>query len=335
MKHVIVGGNGMVGRHLAGELLQRGEDVVVVDVAKTALDIYRDVGFVNVDVAVPSAATKLPFGADDVVYNLSAQMLGAPRRRHHRREHYWPVNYYGTFHILEAMLIAGASQLVHFSTDLVYGRGRGVALTEQDAPAPIGEYGASKLASEELAARYREFGMGVTIFRPRRIVGPGRHGFLSRLFNLIERNLPVPVFGSGHNPYQFVSAFDCAAAAVDAWTAGCPNEVYNLGSDDPPPQLEILRRVIREADSSSFPISIPAAPVKLALGLLDRINLPLKEPERYLVADLPPILDASKAKRELGWRPAFSDIDLAVDAYREYRATQARPAAGPVVLPAE
>ena len=35
MKHVILGGDGFVGRHLAEELLTRGEEVVICDIYKS------------------------------------------------------------------------------------------------------------------------------------------------------------------------------------------------------------------------------------------------------------------------------------------------------------
>jgi dTDP-glucose 4,6-dehydratase len=335
MKHIVIGGNGLVGRQLTSELLHRGEEVVVVDVVHSPVEMQRDVSFVMVDIADPVAVTRIPIGANDVIYNLAARRPGAPIARRRRHEHYWSTNYYGTFHILEAMLMAGASRLVQFSSDLVYGRTDGALQTETIRTTPLGEFAWSKLAAEGLVEPYRDLGMRISIFRPCGIVGPGRYGFLTRLFALIDRNLPVPMFGDGRQPCQLVAASDCAGAAIAAWEAGLPNEVYNLGSDDPLPRRDLLARVIREAGSTSRPVPMPAAPVRLLLGTLDRIGLPLREPDRFLIADMPPCLDASKAKAQLGWRPAYTDVDLALQAYREYRAGLSAPPASAIVLPAE
>ena len=70
--------------------------------------------------------------------------------------------------------------------------------------------------------------MNISLFRPRLIIGPGRLGILEKLFKLIDWNLPVPMIGSGRNPYQFISVFDCAEAARLAWKAGVPNEAHSL-----------------------------------------------------------------------------------------------------------
>ena len=177
--------------------------------------------------------------------------------------------------------------------------------------------------------------MSISIFRPRLIIGPGRLGLLSKLFKLIDLNLPVPMIGSGRNPYQFISVFDCASAAQAAWRAGFPNKVYNLGSDTPPPVKDLLRDLIKEAGSRSILLPTPAPLVKLALTSLDLINMPLMDPEQYLIADEICILDTSAAKNDLGWKPLYRDEDMLKAAYREYRAGLAKPAKAKLPLAAE
>lgn len=323
MKHIIVGGDGFVGRHLAADLVGRGEEVVVADIAKSPLEVYRRATFMETDVTDARATDRLPIAPDDVVYNLSAKMLSPIQPRRKRRDFFWPVNHYGTLHVLESMRRAGATKLVHFTTDMIYGRTKVVPQTETHPAEPLGEYGRSKLASERLCEQFRELGMSVSIFRPRLIIGPGRLGILAKLFGLIDRNLPVPMIGAGRYPYQFVSVFDCASACVAAWQAGVPNEAYNLGSDDPPSVRQLLGRLIAEAGSRSKLVPTPAPLVKFALSALDRINRPLMDPEQYLIADEYCLVDTTKAKRELGWRPRFDDADMLLAAYREYRANRA------------
>jgi len=203
---------------------------------------------------------------------------------------------------------------------MVYGHINTVPTAEDHPTAPLGEYGMSKLETERLCRTWRERGMRICIFRPRLIIGPGRLGILSHLFRLIDLNLPVPMIGSGRNPYQFVSVYDCASAARLAWQAGVPNGEYNLGSDDPPAVRELLGRLIAEAGSRSLLVPTPARFVKMVLTVLDRLNLPIMDPEQYLIADEHCVLDTRAAKCELGWRPEYRDDDMLISAYREYRA---------------
>ncbi|MEL6947467.1 MAG: NAD(P)-dependent oxidoreductase [Pseudomonadota bacterium] len=327
MRHVLFGGDGFVGRVLAAKLANEGHDVLVADIARGACEHYSRVDWVHLDVTKPEDFHQLRLKPHDAIYNLSAKMLSPIVTRAKRHDFFWPVNYQGTVHILEAMKAVGAKNLVHFTTDMVYGHTQTVPMDETHPVAPLGEYGASKLATEELAQTWRnEENFNISLFRPRLIIGPGRLGILSKLFKLVDMNLPVPMIGSGKNPYQFISVFDCAEAAYLAWRADFPNEAYNLGSNNPPSVRELLTRLIKEADSKSVLLPTPGWAVKRTLDLLDLVNLPIMDPEQYLIADEECLLDCSKAERDLGWVPRFSDDDMLVAAYREYRAQKSASA---------
>jgi dTDP-glucose 4,6-dehydratase len=325
MKHIIIGGDGFVGTQLAASLAKQGEEVVIADIARGAARHNDTLPHCWFDVTAPVTFKSVDIKPDDVVYNLSARMLSPIMPRAKRREFFWPVNHDGVRNILNWMEKHGATKLVHFTTDMVYGHTHEVP-TRENAPAvPLGEYGLSKLESEKICEEFRAKGFSISIFRPRLIIGPGRLGILSKLFKLIDLNLPVPMIGSGKNPYQFISVFDCASACEAAWRAGFPNKAYNLGSDTPPPVKVLLRDLICEAGSKSFPLPTPAPLVKLALTSLDLVNLPLMDPEQYLIADEICILDTSAAFNDLGWKPLHRDEDMLKAAYREYRAGLARP----------
>ncbi len=317
-KHILIGGNGYVGQHLSVDLHQMGEDVLVADIEKSELPIYEKVPFQYCDITDEASLRKLEITPDDIVYNLSARMLDPIPKRAERRDFFWPVNYDGVKYLLEYMDKCGCKQLVHFTTDMIYGHSVTVPQTEDHEAAPLGEYGASKLATEPLADEYRKKGFNITIFRPRLIIGPGRLGILQKLFKLVDYNLPIPMIGSGHNPYQFISVYDCADACVKAWKAGFPNEAYNLGSNNPPSIRKLLGRLISEANSKSFLLPTPAPLVKFALSSLDWLNIPLMDPEQYLIADEVCILDCSKAESQLGWVPRFTDDDMLISAYQSY-----------------
>lgn len=319
MKHIIIGGDGFVGSHLAADLTAMGEDVLVCDIQKSAHPHYGQVPFQRVDVTDPASLNAIALTPDDLVYNLSAKMLSPIVTRKERYDFFWPVNYHGTQNILAWMETNGANRLVHFTTDMIYGHSVTVPQDEDHPARPLGEYGESKLATETLAQTYRDKGFRIPIFRPRLIIGPGRLGILVKLFRLIDMNLPVPMIGSGNNPYQFISVFDCASACVAAWKADFPNSAYNLGSDDPPPVRKLLGDLIKHAGSKSILLPTPASLVKLTLDTLDAINLPIMDPEQYKIADEICILDTTKAKRELGWSPKYRDEDMLMAAYTEYR----------------
>ena len=335
MRHVIFGGDGFVGRHLAPKLVADGEAVVVADTVKSDLPHYRSMRFITCDVTDPASVAAVGLKADDMVYNLSAKMLSPIQVRAKRHDFFFPVNFHGTENIMQAMDKAGAAKLVHYTTDMIYGHTVVLPMTENHPVSPLGEYGLSKLKTEELAAEWRKRGMSISLFRPRLIIGPGRLGILEKLFKLIDWNLPVPMIGSGRNPYQFISVFDCAEAARAAWKAGVPNEAYNLGSLNPPPVKKLLGDLIRHAGSNSILLPTPGWAVKRTLDLLDLLNMPIMDPEQYLIADEECVLEVSKAERQLGWVPQYRDEDMLIAAYSEYRAKKDGPAVATKHVPAE
>ena len=320
MKHVIFGGDGFVGRHLAEKLVAEGEEVVVADIVRSDLPHYAVARHIHTDVTEPAAVRAVPMQAGDQIYNLSAKMLSPIQVRAKRHDFFFPVNYYGTQNIIEAMDAVGADRLVHFTTDMIYGHTKVFPMTEEHPVEPLGEYGLSKWKTEELAGEWRQRGMNIALFRPRLIIGPGRLGILEKLFKLIDANLPVPMIGSGRNPYQFISVFDCAEAARLGWKAGTPNEAYNLGSLNPPPVRKLLGDLVKHAGSKSILLPTPAWAVKKTLDFLDLLNMPLMDPEQYLIADENCVLDVGKGERQLGWVPQYRDEDMLIAAYSEYRA---------------
>ena len=68
----------------------------------------------------------------------------------------------------------------------------------------------------------------------------------------------------------------------------------------------------------------PAPLVKLTLTTLDLINMPLMDPEQYLIADEVCILDTTAAKTDLNWKPLYRDEDMLKAAYREYRTSRTK-----------
>lgn len=318
MKHIIFGGDGFVGSHLVPKLLEDGQEVVVVDIKNSDHDHYDDVEFIKLDITQEDQFSKLNIDADDVVYNLAATMLSPLQIRSKRYDFFWPVNFHGAGNIMKAMDKADASKMVQFTTDMVYGHTVISPQTEDHPIAPLGEYGASKWATEQACADWRNRGMDISIFRPRLIIGPGRLGILEKLFKLIDMNLPVPMIGSGKAPYQFISVYDCAEAARLAWKADFPNDAFNLGSTNPPSVRQLLSGLVKHANSKSFLVPTPGFAVKKTLELLDLINKPIMDPEQYLIADEMCVRETGRAKKAIGFVSEYNDMDMLIAAYDEY-----------------
>jgi dTDP-4-dehydrorhamnose reductase len=81
---------------------------------------------------------------------------------------------------------------VHYSTDYVFDGAKQGEWTEQDAPAPLNVYGASKLAGEEAI---RKVGGRVLIFRTSWVYGPHGSNFLLTMLRLARQRDSISVVG--------------------------------------------------------------------------------------------------------------------------------------------
>lgn len=320
MKHVLIGGNGFLGRQLTRDLRNRGADVVVADIAELG-GSGAEVGaaFVRADITKPNDFDAVPLAADDVVHHLAAKLIVPNYPSTNRHAYFWTCIHDGTRNVLDWMRKRGCANLVYWSSDMVYGPALQTPRPEDHPRQPFGPYGQSKVASEDLCFAARKDGMKVTILRPRLIIGPGRLGIFSKLFSLIERNRPVPLIGDGSNHFQFVSVADCAAASILVVEAGLPQGEYNLGSAEPPTVRQLLSDFIQRVGSRSRLIATPAGLVKATLSVLNRFGVAPMDPEQYMIADQDVVLSIARAERDLGWRPTLSDTDMLVRAYETYR----------------
>jgi dTDP-glucose 4,6-dehydratase len=317
-RHLITGGLGFTGQVLTKALLERGEAVTIFDFAEPQEPLPTGALFMLGDIRERKHLARIGLRAGDVVHHLAARQFHAEVPKRGRDEWFAEVNAGGTANMLEAMLAAGAGPLTYFSTDMVYGRPDRTPVPSTHPRRPLGPYGRSKSAAEDLIAAARSRGLSATVFRPRLIIGPNRLGILSKLFRLIAAGLPVPLIGSGTNRYQMVSVFDCVAAVLRAIDLGSPPGPFNLGSSTPPTVRELLSGLIRKVGSRSVLMPTPAKLVKWQLALLDRVGLTLLYPEQFLIADIDYQLDTSETATALGWHPAHTDQTMIAQAYHAF-----------------
>lgn len=319
MKHIIVGGDGFVGRYIARDLLKLQENVLICDIKKSPIPIYENAKFLHCDITDKHIVRTIPISSDDIVYNVSARMLHPIVKRKDRHNYFFSVDYEGARSVIDAALNNGCQRLIQFSTDMVYGRLQYAPPIREDHPRhPIGEYSDSKKHIEEYCIGKRNQGLRVSIFRPRLIIGPSRLGILTNLFKLIRWSLPVPMIGRGRNHYQMISVFDCASAAIKSADRGVVDGEFNLGSEGAPTVRNLLRGLIESVGSRSILVPTPASAVKVVLRFLDRVNLALLVPEQFEIADSDYVIDIQHTKTSLGWQPQHDDTSMFHQAYDDF-----------------
>lgn len=293
---LVTGGAGFIGSALVDRLVQDGQRVHVIDnfsrgcranlawaeasgrCAVHALDINGP-GLAGVVAAVRPA----------VIYHLAAQIDV-------RASVQDPVgdaaaNVLGTINVAEAALAAGASKIVFVSSGgAIYGRAEQLPLSEDAPVRPFSPYGAAKAAGEVYLNTYWQMhGLDCSHVALANAYGPrqdhrGEAGVVAVFTNALLEGRPTRVFGDGGNTRDYVYVDDVVEALRLTAEKGRPGVRYNIGTGRQTTDRELHAIVAK------------------AVGALD-------DPE-YVPARLGDVrasaLDASLARRELGWVPRFT-----------------------------
>ncbi len=266
MRFLITGGAGFIGSHLAERLLQRGDEVTILDDLSTGsvenirhLKSHPRFHHVFDTIQNRSVLAEL-VDESEVVFHLAAAV--GVRLIVESPVHTIETNVYGTQLVLEAA--CKKKKLVFAaSTSEVYGKSEKVPFHE-DADLVMGattkgrwSYAASKALDEFLALSYwKEKHQPVVIARLFNTVGPrqtGRYGMV--LPNFVRQALdgtPITVFGDGKQSRCFCDVADSVEAILRLIaTPAAVGEVVNIGNDEEITIEGLAHRVKLQAKSSS------------------------------------------------------------------------------------
>jgi dTDP-glucose 4,6-dehydratase len=307
---LVTGGCGFIGSNLVRWLLANRPAWRVVNLdkltyagnAENLADLAREprYRFVRGDVCDgDQVAAILREERIEVVMHLAAESH-VDRSIHHAAA-FVETNVGGTQVLLDAARAAGVRRFLQVSTDEVYGSlGPTGLFTETTPLAPSSPYSASKAGADLLAlAAAHTFGQDVVVTRCSNNYGP--YQFPEKLIPLMVvnalRDEPLPVYGDGQNVRDWIHVEDHCEGLVAALERGRAGEVYNLGASNERRNLEIVERIL---DGLGKPRSL----VKF---VKDRPG----HDRRYAI-------DASKARRDLGWAPRRRYEDALSETVRWY-----------------
>jgi len=240
VKRVLVtGGAGFIGSHLAKALLDRGDEVAIVDnfdpfyperLKRRGLDARARLFEADIR---DGEAMQRAFSAvkPEVVVHLAA--LAGVRPSLERPAAYMDVNVRGTACLLEAARTAGTRRFVLGSSSSVYGA-RAEAPFRETAriDSPESPYAASKVASEVLARTFHNlYGIEVAALRFFTVYGPRQRPDLA-IHKFSRRMLagkPLPFFGDGSTRRDYTWVDDIVAGVLAACEVPMKWDILNLG----------------------------------------------------------------------------------------------------------
>ncbi len=311
-RFIVTGGAGFIGsavvRHLIANTAHR---VLVIDKLTYAgnLDSLADVAhssrfaFERADICDAPAMKRLINAFEpDVIMHLAAEShvdrsIDAPSQ-------FIETNVRGTGVLLDAALqywrslppaARAAFRFHHISTDEVFGSLGADGFFHEDTPyAPNSPYAASKAASDHLVRAWQHtFGLPIVMSNCSNNYGP--YHFPEKLIPLTILNglegKPLPVYGTGENVRDWLYVEDHVDALMLVAEHGAPGRSYNIGGNNEWTNIDVVKAVCALLDE--------LAPDP-AIGQHERLISFVHDRPGH---DLRYAIDASRIKRELGWRP--------------------------------
>jgi len=303
---LVTGGTGFIGSCLVDQLLERGDEVVVLDRLPTA---HWDGAALKPkvilgDITNWSEVMNVFKGNNfDCVFHLAA-MLSLPSEANPWAAH--QVNVTGTMNMLEAGRLFGPNKVVMASTTGTFGLDidEEPAITDKTLQRPTTMYGCTKVYGELLGRFYRKkFGTDFRSVRIPSLVGPGIRTraigqYNSWMIQAAALGKPYECYGPPDRGLPLIYFKDTAAAfaaIADADMAGIKTLNYNIAGVNvsaTPRQIEAaIKRLIPDAVITYNP-----DPVVLNYFATMRFDA----------------LDDSAARAEWGWQPQFGTIDAIV-----------------------
>jgi UDP-glucose 4-epimerase len=313
----VTGPTGELGQAVVGALERSREVTRILGMARSPFDPsrrgWKKFFYTRGDVLDGEAVAALVNGAD-VVVHLAFIIMG-------KAEESRAVNLDGSRNVFQAATEAGAKRLIYASSVAAYGfhRDNPQPLTE-DVPArgtASHYYSAQKAEVEALLADVLEgAATDAYVFRPCIVGGPEAPLLIDSLpYTQVSERLPGPVLAllDGVSilkpvlpdpgvPFQLVHHDDVATAMRAAVLGKGAPGVYNLAG---PGQLTV-RQLAEELGWYSIPV--PELAVDVVAQMIGRLGFLPAQAQWISAFREPVIMDTSKARRELRWRPANDSL---------------------------
>lgn len=307
---LVCGGAGYIGSHAVRQLIDRGEEVIIVDNLETGHEdaIHPQAKFYKVDIRDEEALDKVfvENKIDEVIHFAANSLVGESMTNPLK---YFNNNVHGTEILLKVMVAHDVKKIVFSSTAATYGEPKNIPILESDETNPTNAYGETKLCMEKMM-KWADKAHGVKYISLRyfNVAGAHESGEIGEDHNpethLIPLILQVPlgkrefisIFGDDYETHDgtcirdYIHVTDLADAhilAVHKLREGSESNIYNLGS------------------GNGFTVKEMIETARKVTGH----EIPAKVCERRAGDPAKLVASSEKARRELGWVPKHENVE--------------------------
>ena len=292
MKYAVTGGAGFIGSNLVKNLVERGNEVIVIDnlntgKKKNVKKNLKKINFSEVDIRDFSTIEDIMKNVDGIFHEAA---LASVQDSFIIPDKFFDVNVKGTENIFKIGKKLGI-KVVYASSSSVYGNPISIPIKENDDKNPLNPYAKTKLENDKMAEKYAKNGLKVIGLRYFNVFGPGQSkeyaGVIKLFLERIQQGLSPLINGDGLQVRDFVYVDDVVNANMLAMESNINGKFFNIGTGTTISVLDLANMIIKFSGLKLKPIHRLAVPGDV----------------RATQADI------TKAKTMLKWKPTTSIQD--------------------------
>ena len=241
MKHAVIGGAGFIGHHIVNKLIDRGDDVIVIDNLSTGYigNVNEKARFHQFDITDEVAVKVI----SDLLHGVDTVYLTAALARVQPSMidpvTFNKVNVEGVLKVLEACRAAKVRRVVYSASSSAYGETNTFPTTEDSSTGPLSPYGLQKYIGEQYCKLYSQiFGLDTVSLRYFNVYGEGMpiegayRTVISIFGEQFKNDNPLTYTNDGKQLRDFTYVGDVVAANILAGdhTETLNGDVFNVGN---------------------------------------------------------------------------------------------------------
>ena len=320
-KILITGSSGFLG-NLAKEYFGKNYDLVLVDL----LDL-NDANFYKADISIFEEIDHvITREKPHIILHFASEIFDT-----YDKKKIYKTNVEGSLNIQRSAIKNNVENLIFTSTFSLFEKNYDYLISESEPISCKNYYGITKSEVEKLLLDTHSE-LNISIFRCPIIVDKSRAHRLGVLFEFLKDNCTLWILGDGSNKLQFVSASDLFIA-IEKSLILKGKQVYNIGCEKVETMKETFEYLINKTGSKSkirhFNKNIGLLILKM-LSFLRLINF-IDYHNKILVSNI--VLDISRIKKDLNFKPTKSTAELMLDAHNYYLSNSSNNKKGSAIKP--
>jgi len=267
MKYLVTGGAGFIGSHIVDKLIEKGNNVLVLDDFSTGkeenlmqhkenpnLQIIR--GSVCENISEKIKNQKL-----DGIFHIAG--LASVQSSLENKTRSFNLNAQSTINLLQLCVEKDIKRFIFASSAAVYGNQEKIPVSENLNPLPLSPYAEHKKLSEDFCKAFQKNrGIETIALRMFNVYGPrqdpkGQYSALiPKLIESISEDKKFTIYGDGKQTRDFVYVGDVAEAYIksgETTNKNCFGKVFNIASGESASVNEIFEKVAKIANKEVYP----------------------------------------------------------------------------------